>query len=100
MHLICLPTGDLSLEFAPDEFRLIRSGLVEAARKLGRPFRIDREQSASHEVLTVAGARFLLMTDDGDPALISTSATGKVILQTAVDTLGKGSTESREAAAG
>ncbi|MCP3735190.1 hypothetical protein M9979_09945 [Sphingomonas sp. RP10(2022)] len=87
MELLSLPDARLSLEFTEDEMPMVVSGLRLVARRFRKPMQVTSKQATTHRVLHVGGARFILMTEDGDPALLSTSAHGDAMLRAVVDTV-------------
>ncbi|MGP7796414.1 hypothetical protein [Sphingomonas sp. CLY1604] len=81
MELLSLPDARLSLEFTAEEMPSVMWGLRSAARRFGWPVRLTTKQATTHQDVRIGRARFILMTDDGDPALLSTSGEGDALLR-------------------
>lgn len=89
MRLLSLKSGRLSLEFVPQELPLVRSRLAVAARKGRVPARIVQQPGGTHDVVSVRGMEFILLSELGEHALISTSLTGDILLRRVARDVGR-----------
>jgi hypothetical protein len=95
MKLLTLHPARLSLEFSPEELPLVRSRLTLAARRGRIPARLVQREGAAHQMISVRGIDFILMTDLGEWALISTNAQGDGILRNVIRQANRGGVRAR-----
>ncbi|MCM8729428.1 hypothetical protein ACFO8O_00405 [Hephaestia sp. GCM10023244] len=77
MKLIELDAGNVSLEYRPEDAAVVR-------RRLGEAGRLRVTKAATHDVISVAGMRFIAMNDWDEPCLISQSTAGAALLRSIV----------------
>jgi hypothetical protein len=77
MNLLNLKDGRVSLEFAPDEWRQVRSGLIKVA---GRE-RYSVREEATHDMIIIGGEELIFMDEWDEPCLISMSEHGDQLLR-------------------
>src|SRR3546814_2554213 len=77
MKLIELDAGNVSLEYRPEDEAVVK-------RRLGEAGRLRVTKAATHDVISVAGMRFIAMNDWDEPCLISQSIAGAALLRSIV----------------
>jgi len=89
MQILPLPQGRLSLEFEVEDYSRVRAGLRSVARGAGQSIRFPAAQAATRQEVLIGAERFVLMTDDGTPALLSTTPEGDVLLRATLAAAGR-----------
>ncbi len=77
MKLIELDAGNVSLEYRREDAGVVR-------RRLGEAGRLRVTKAATHDVISVAGMKFIAMNDWNEPCLISQSIAGAALLRSIV----------------